>query len=223
MPVCPTTRFTYSVAADGHSVFSATAAAFDSTLPTAAAPRATPIDAWFSDMDGTLYDGSAPAVFDALMASTELSDWRHTTTTDFRRTYRMPNRLMPDALRMIVANELRLHGLDTIKAVISGPDRHNELHIDFVPDNGSKVHAAHFIARELLGLSDLDSTLYTGDGGNDIDLLLASGAAALVRTSEAGLAEKLVALRPDIFLSPHRHIHGVRHALEYFGVIGSTL
>ncbi len=164
--------------------------------------------------------GDAASALDALMSASDLPRWRRIGETEFRRTYLLPNYLAIEELRGTVDDALRRHGLDTIKAVISGPDHRKYMHVDFVPDNGSKLDAALYIVRELLGLEDLAGVLFTGNGGNDADLLLAAGLAALVRTNESCLVEKLSALRRDIFFSPYPDIYGVRDAMEHFGLIG---
>lgn len=167
----------------------------------------------------TRWIGDAAAVLDALMTANDLPRWKYVKGTEFRRTYLIPNEVAIDDLRGMIGDALRRHGLDTLKAVVSGPGYEGNMHVDFLPDNGTKVHAARFIAHELLGVGDLTTILYTGDSGNDVDLLLAAGFAALVHTNESGLAEKLLTLRPEIFFSSHENVYGVRHALEHFGII----
>lgn len=160
------------------------------------------------------------SAFDPVMEQLGVDGWWHSSATEFRRSYRVPPSAVPiEVLRKSVLGLLKKERLDTIKSVVSGPGNAGYLHVDFLPSNGSKVDAGNYIARELIGLEDLSSVLFTGDSGNDEDLLVATGLSSLVRTGEKGLAQRLLEQCPDIFLSPHPNIYGVVHSMIHFGVI----
>ncbi len=162
------------------------------------------------------------AIFDHIMAQSGAVNWRLRFREALRHIYiSAPEGQTHDHQRRI--NELLIaSGLTTIQVVVSGPGNEGFFHYDFVPDNGSKLHAARFIAEKLLGLKDLSTVLFTGDSGNDRDLLLAAGFATLVHSSEKGLGDLLMSQRADIHLSPYHNIYGVLHAMMAVGCLRPT-
>ncbi|MFH1829964.1 MAG: HAD-IIB family hydrolase [Pseudomonadota bacterium] len=161
-------------------------------------------------------------IFDGIMAKLGVSNWRPRFREELRHIYisGAEGRTYEHQLRI---NELLIEsGLNTVKVVVSGPGNEGFLNYDFVPDNGSKLYAARFIAQKLLGFNDLSTILFTGDSGNDVDLLLAAGFATLVRSTEEGLSDLLRSQRADIHLSPYDRIYGVLHGMIAAGCLRLT-
>lgn len=181
-------------------------------------------DAWTPDQEYTDFLKSRwcadpEATFDSIMNRSAKGFWVHTSSTECKRSYAITPQIPIETLRTRVTTHLLEDGLDNIAPVVSGPNFWGDLNVDFLPDNGSKSGAGRFIAQKFLGLDDLSSVLFTGDSGNDLDMLLASGFAALVRNEEAGLVQHLRDKRSDMFFSPYPDIYGVIHSMFYFNII----
>jgi HAD superfamily hydrolase (TIGR01484 family) len=176
------------------------------------------VRAW-SDHLRSRWPENAAMVLDRTMEKAQVTPCWCRCSTEFRRSYEAVPVMGSRALQQRLTTVLHEEGRSMVQAIVSGSSEEGHQFVDFVPVGGSKADAARFIAQELLGESHLGSVLFTGDSGNDRDLLLAAGAAALVSSRERDLAESLARLRPDLLRSSHANIYGVLHAMFHYGVI----
>lgn len=173
----------------------------------------------YSDQLRSHWVKNAEEKLDQIMKDAQIQGCIHSSETEFRRSYIADPAISTADLNTKIVRLLKQESLDAIKVIVSGPGNEGYLHIDFLPDNGSKVDAGRFIAANLLGLGDLSSVLFTGDSGNDKDLLLSAGFSTLVQSSENGLVESLSKLSKKTFISQQPNIYGVVHSMIHFGLI----
>ncbi|MFA5371553.1 MAG: HAD-IIB family hydrolase [Sideroxydans sp.] len=68
--------------------------------------------------------------------------------------------------------------------------------LDVLPASANKLHAIHFLMREMNFTRT--TTLFAGDSGNDLDVLLSDVPAVLVANADAGMKRQTAAAQPEM-------------------------